>query len=251
MAVDICYTIMVIGSGGTGTYFLKEASRLISSNPDIQKRIIQAYIVDGDNVEEKNLSRQCFTEDDIGRNKAVVMADVLNSAFHLSWKAIPEYVTDVSLLEKYLPISKQTRYIGNHCYQHMPLIIGCVDNHATRLVCEEFFRKAYACTYFDSANEYDTGECVFAYKVQGKVVSPCRSHYFPQIVNGDLRNVTEMGCEELNKVAPQHIFTNMMAGLQLCSGFSNLMNNKVTPGFVFFNPATFYSEFVSYHPDSK
>lgn len=232
------FNVLVVGSGGTGTYFLKEVSRLLSSNKEMYGRIKSMVIADGDTVEEKNLSRQCFCSDDIGRNKASVMAEVLNETFGLKWKAYPHYLTDMEDLTKILSVGKDDKIV--------PVIVGCVDNHAARLLCEKFFEESLSCFYLDSANEFYTGESVFAGKMNGTLLGPCRSHYFKDILSGDVRPVTEISCEELNNVAPQHIFTNMMAGLQLLSAFSNLLEGKFSPGFSFFNPNEFYNEFIPY-----
>ena len=237
------YDLVVIGACGTGSYFLKEISRLISTDVSVKKQLREMYIIDGDTVEEKNLSRQAFLEEDIGRNKAIVMAEVLNTTYELSWRAVPSYITSNEQLETLLP-SYSNAHQGQ--YYLVPIIIGCVDNHACRLLCEKLFEKSHSFIYFDSANEFSTGECVFAYKINKRVLGPCRSHYFPNITSGDLRNVTEISCDELNLVAPQHIFTNMAAGLQLCSAFSNLMNGNLTPGFTLFNVHKYEMEFIPY-----
>ena len=75
-------SLIVVGAGGTGTYFLKEVSRYLAAAD--REKIARMLIVDGDTVERKNLSRQAFTSDDIGRNKAEVMAEVLNECFDLT-----------------------------------------------------------------------------------------------------------------------------------------------------------------------
>ena len=54
------YVFIIVGAGGTGTYFLKEFSRFIAGT-SYEKQIVGMYILDGDNVEKKNLTRQCFT----------------------------------------------------------------------------------------------------------------------------------------------------------------------------------------------
>ena len=111
------YNLIVIGSGGTGSYFLKEFSRFYQGRKDIFSDMV---IIDGDIVEEKNLSRQAFLQEDIGFNKAAVMADVLNEAFDLKWRSFAKYITSK---EDILSLcSKDT----------VPVIIGCVDNHACR-----------------------------------------------------------------------------------------------------------------------
>lgn len=237
------YNVLVVGAGGTGTYFLKEISRYISSEPNVKNVISSLVIADGDSVEEKNLSRQCFYPEDIGRKKASVMAEILSDAYELNWRSYPYYLTNMD------DISHTVGMTVNEDSNKIPVIIGCVDNHAARLVCEKYFSQSRNCIYFDSANEFDTGEAVFAYKINGKVVGPCRSYYFPEMTSGDLRLVTEISCEELNQATPQHIFTNMMAGLQLCSAFAGLMNGNVTPGVSFFNSLTFSNEFFPFEKE--
>ena len=230
------YKLFVIGAGGTGSYFLKEFSRYLGEGGPA-KGITDMYIFDGDTVEEKNLARQSFTEDDIGSNKATVMADVLNAEFGTSWRSIGEY-----LIEK----DQISSRITSKRVVTLPVIIGCVDNHACRLLIEELFKELDNVAYLDSANEFYAGESVFAYKFGGHVVSPCRSVLFPDILEADLRSRTEMSCEELNNVAPQHIVTNMLAGQVLFSEVCSLLEKKPHPGFVTFDAGEFIMDYVPY-----
>ena len=224
------YNIIVVGAGGTGTYFLKEFSRYLAGNCDSIKSF---HIFDGDIVEDKNLIRQAFTTDDIGLNKALVMADVLDAAFHVPWRAHTSYLEDLSQL----PAG------GSNTVN---ILICAADNHAVRLLLEEAFEKASTCIYLDAANEFSTGEVIFAYKKDGCTLSPVRSSYFPAIKNADLRKRTEMSCEELNEVAPQHIRTNMQAGNILLTETTSILEGVVHPGMVTFDVETFYQEYTPY-----
>lgn len=242
--MNINFSLLVVGSGGTGTYFLKEISRFLSRNETAAYMISDMVICDGDIVEEKNLSRQCFSVEDIGRKKASVMAEVLNLSFNLHWSAYPYFLSDMSVLENFFNVYSSS----------IPVIIGCVYNHGARILMEKFFSTRKDCIYFDAANEFSNGEVVFAYKAEGIVLAPCRSYYFPDILRGDTRNVIDISCEELNQVKPQHILANMAAGMQLLSGFINLLNGKMMPGVAYFNPFDMYTEFVAYQrelPDRK
>ena len=51
------FDVIVVGTGGTGTFFINAFSRVIAEK---QVRISSLYLVDGDTVEEKNLCRQTF-----------------------------------------------------------------------------------------------------------------------------------------------------------------------------------------------
>ena len=243
------YDICIIGAGGTGSYFLKEVSRYIAGlSKTARKKIGQMYIVDGDFVEEKNLNRQSFMPEDIGRNKAAVMTEILNEAFGLSYKCIDKYLLSLEDFPSLRAGSKEENmYKEDRMEIYIPILIGCVDNHACRILCEEYFEKAENCIYFDSANELTDGECVFAYKKNGIVKAPVRSYYFPDIRKGDLRNVSEMSCEELNSVEPQHIFTNMYASMQLLVAFRNLIeHNVVMKGWSYFDTLELINEFHPY-----
>ena len=191
-------------------------------------------IFDGDTVEEKNLSRQAFDEEDIGQNKAVAMAGILNAAFDLKWRSIPAYVTDASQITNQIGSSRLT----------IPVIIGCVDNHGCRLLLEKLFDSLENVVYLDSANEFHAGESVFAYKIEGAVVSPYRSVYFPEILTADRRNREEMSCEELNNVAPQHIITNMLAGQVLFAEACAVLDKTPHPGLVTFDAGSYVMEYM-------
>lgn len=247
------YHVLCIGAGGTASYFLKEISRFIAYlDVEKKKRIKSLAVIDGDLVETKNLSRQAFFSEDEGWNKATVQACQLNEAFFeddsLNWNAYPTYVTTMEELDAIYQnqIEKgRTSYYGNTEKVDVPFIIGCVDNDGCRMLCEEYFNQHEDCIYFDSGNEMYTGEVIFAYKFGGKVLSPVSSTYFPQMKAGDLRQITEISCTELNASAPQHIFTNMEAGLNLCKAFSILIEeNKLVRGYTYYNTRKFVQGFV-------
>ena len=226
--IKMNYSLIVVGSGGTGSYFLKEFSRFYQGRDDFFSSMV---IFDGDIVEDKNLMRQSFLQDDVGYNKAAVLADVLNDAFGLKWSAFGKYVT--SKEDVLLAVKDGT----------VPVIIGCVDNHACRLVLEEVFHTADSCIYIDSANEFSSGEVVFSLKENGRIYGPLRSERCPEVKDEDLRSREEMSCEELNNAAPQHIATNMLAGNIILSAVCNLISGNYKPGMAVFNSADYSMEF--------
>lgn len=236
MDKKFAYQAVVVGAGGTGTFFLKELSRFLYKSRSSIKGV---HIFDGDRVEERNLYRQCFMPEDIGRSKAAVMAEILGAAFDIPIMAYDAFLTEPGQL-------KQCRIFNIYNSLEMPLLIGCVDNHAARMVMEKFFEEEKNCIYFDAANEFETGEVVFSYKRDGVVFGPVRSCYFPELKGEKFQSRSEMSCEELNRAAPQHIFTNMLAGQILCSGVSNLLGGKITPGVAYFNALKYHCDFKSF-----
>lgn len=225
------YTIHVVGAGGTGSYFLKEFCRFAQGRKDIEC----IYIYDGDHVEDKNLSRQCFMAEDIGKNKAAALAEILSEAFDVSCNAVPEYLLDRSQIIE---------------TSSVPVLVGCVDNHAARLVMEDYFRLSKSCVLFDSANEFATGEVIFAYHIHNKFIGRERSYYFPEVAKGSKLR-TELSCTELNAVAPQHIATNMLAANELLCGVANLLDGIYHPGFTMFNAFRFSTQFIPYREEEE
>lgn len=226
MKVDV-YDIIVIGAGGTGSFFAKELSRYLFQNDRLVRNL---YLVDGDTVEEKNMRRQAFMSDDIGLKKSVVLAEAFNEAFDLNWTAVGQYLTTQKALEELIGVNGKA------------ILVGCVDNHACRILCEKVFKKQKNIIYLDSANEFSSGEVVFARKENGKVLSPVRSTLFPDILKGDLRDVTKLSCEELNNASPQHIAVNMLAGNILLSEVCSILEGKPHDGFVMFDAHNFSVE---------
>ena len=69
--------IIVIGCGGTGSWLIPKLVKTINDmkRKNLITKDFTLALVDGDTVEPKNLIRQNFIEQDIGKNKATVMAD--------------------------------------------------------------------------------------------------------------------------------------------------------------------------------
>lgn len=63
--------IVVLGAGGTGGYIIPHLYRIAFAD----NRNYRIIICDGDIVEPKNLIRQNFIEQDVGRIKSQVLAE--------------------------------------------------------------------------------------------------------------------------------------------------------------------------------
>jgi len=229
--------LICVGCGGTGTYFLKEFSRYYSALAKDEQCLITKAIMDGDRVEDKNLARQSFIADDIGRGKATAFAEALCESFSIEWDSYPRFL----LKKEELPFTETA----------FPILVGCCDNHACRKVMEEWLmsEETKDALYIDSANEFSDGQVIVALKKDGRLIAPPRSFYFPDLFEGDMRNVEEMGCQELNESAPQHIATNMMAGNILLRIVCSAIEDKPFPtGIIFFNAERYSMECI---PASK
>src|SRR5262245_49713273 len=61
-------THYVIGCGGGGSWLVPKLKKLVWQDNEI-------CLIDGDTLEEKNLDRQLFDEEHLGKNKALALAD--------------------------------------------------------------------------------------------------------------------------------------------------------------------------------
>jgi len=100
------FSVSVIGCGGTGGFAAEELCRLLPSRADL-------VLIDMDRVEERNLGRQNFTQEDLGCFKSEALARRLARRYGrpLSYSTFPVALTDL----------KSTG-----------LVIGCVDNGLAR-----------------------------------------------------------------------------------------------------------------------
>lgn len=106
-------TIAVVGCGGTGGFVAEGLCRMLAPG-------VQIILIDHDGVEERNLLRQNFYREDIGRFKSQALAERLAKLYGraVGWSVLP-YGMD--------PKGEFSRNAAN-----FSLTIGCVDNAQAR-----------------------------------------------------------------------------------------------------------------------
>lgn len=224
--------VMIVGVGGTGGNFAKEFCRYVSYLPKEKKEDIHIVFIDGDIVEEKNLTRQPFFNDDINRPKAAAFADTIADSFELEVEVFDKYLSDkqeiTDIVSSIVPAHKSC----------IPILVGCVDNHRARQVMHDYFSSETTknCIYFDSANEFENGEIVTGVKAQGKIMQQPRGYYFPEVLTDTSPSKLEESCGVINVSSPQHIMTNLMASNLLLSEVVNFLEKgAIRDGILFFN----------------
>lgn len=137
-------SLVFVGCGGTGSHLIGLVLQYLKSLLMTHKEIKQPSIVfiDGDSVEPHNLIRQKFIEQDVGKNKAVALADRYSAAFGLEIMAIPSF----------LPLARADRrklseFIGKQEARRshkFSLVFSSVDNAAARFYCMDLARSLSA-----------------------------------------------------------------------------------------------------------
>lgn len=253
MAKSIVYHVIVVGCGGTGGFFIKEFGRFMGRT----REKILLTLIDGDIVEKHNLDRQSFQEEDIGLPKSTILAEALTACLGIPTNRItsfPCYIDSRAQLNSIVWSSYREfvddYHSSSNCY-HLPILIGCVDNHAARKVMHDFYTTWDGnIFYFDAANEFSHGEVVFAGRSRKEELAPPRGILFPEVLTSEEKSRTEMSCAELNIHEPQHIVTNMLAGNLLLAKTCSLITDQELPqlGLVTFNALELTSIFRAYNP---
>lgn len=205
--------VIVVGCGGTGGYLVPNLARLLANATD---KNVKLFLMDGDEVETKNLKRQNFIASDLGKNKARVLAERYSAALGYPINYTESYLKDAQQLEELSSTSLE---------QGSNIVIGCVDNHRTRQVILEWFRAQQGRFWIDAGNEEMNGQvvCGFNYSYpycQGRDVFrlPCVADLFPE-VEADKKAMfnDELSCAERAQTNPQNIATNVLAANTLLS----------------------------------
>jgi len=209
---------------------------------------INFSIIDGDHVERKNLGRQPFMPEEIGCNKAVVLSTAAEESLGIHINAYPEYLSD----KNYLRLIKNFEHFTDHTIN---VLIGAVDNHACRKILHSIFVNGTGkntCFYIDAANEYSSGDVVFAKITNHVIQAPDRCHYYPEVLLDSEKAVYEKSCEELNLSSPQHLATNSVAADLIFSYLTQLIlagdaATLAPGGIAYFDSLLFFSRFDPYN----
>lgn len=220
-------SIIVVGCGGTGSHYIKELGRLLYGMRAEKK--VKLILVDGDYVEEKNLVRQAFLPQDIGYNKAQVMAEILSQAYGITAEYYDRYIDTPTDLEQLVD------------KDDVVILIGCVDNHQCRQSMHRFYQSRQHCIYMDSANEYSVGEVVVGSKIGGIEMYADRCEYFPEVLEAQEPKRSEESCEVLNVSAPQHMLTNQFAAWILLVNTAKFLQGEWVGGIFMFDAFKCYS----------
>lgn len=205
------YVFIIVGAGGTGSLLARDIPKLII---DTDHKML---IVDGDHVEEKNMKRQSYQKQDIGEYKAVALSSKINTFYETNCDALGMYLTKDEIFE----------YCENN-FMYIPVIIGCVDNDATRKILEATFNKLDWCYYFDSANGEYEGNIYICKKLDGIKRGVLRSGVYE--LSKDIHPLDE-SCEvQAAKGNVQYLVTNAKMSIYLLEHCNALLNMELKVG---------------------
>ena len=195
--------IKLIGVGGIGCALAPFLARYLQSERQVTGEEIRITLVDGDDFESKNASRQSF--ETLG-NKAKVKASELARSFpDLSFRAILEFVTPANL---------------PHLVKPGDLVFLAVDNHATRRVLSRHCEGLSDVVLISGGNDLTDGNVQVYVRQEGRDITLPLTRFHPEIAEPKDRSPAEMSCEELAAdSAPQLLFMNLTVASAMLNAF--------------------------------
>ena len=235
--------VVIVGVGGTGSYVVGQLCRLLYGLKERGRRIPTVLLVDGDEVESDNLIRQYFLEQDLGRNKAVVLAERYARAYGLPVEASPNYLDSGTKLTS---LTGSGAPYGNYGYGYT-VFVGCVDNGRARKLLHDKLQAEYRnVVYVDAGNEavalpedpdhvdrYGlarlrdsgwSGQVVAGVRANGTNHLPFPGEVFPNLIEDDGDAPVEEACGELTATEPQRHLTNHFAAVAVMGYLNSLLS---------------------------
>lgn len=221
------FNIMVVGAGGTGGYLVRDLARFIYALREKgDPRQFSISLIDGDEVEAKNVLRQNFMGKDIGKKKSDVLAKRYANAFGIEIQSVSE-MANANLLGE---LHKHDNVRGQNIQN---IVVGCVDNHDARRAMKTYSDNRSNVYWIDSGNETKSGQAVIGYGRFNRNTNGYRSSrnaynvpqrntvfslpnvvdLYPEIGDAaqDVVEETKVSCAEASMVDTQNIFVNMTA----------------------------------------
>ncbi len=190
-------------------------------------------LIDGDSIERPNVVRQAFVPADVGRPKALVLAERMG-AFALAVSAYPRYLGTQTDLKDLVP--------------ERSVVVGCVDNAATRRLLHEQLLRYRDVVYVDSGNgamdptgpqptredlacQRETGwsgQVVCGVRKDGQTIIPFPGEAMPDLLVGDGAEdmvPDEVPCHVAVQGQPQRFLTNRRAATTIVEYLGPLLTD--------------------------
>lgn len=201
--------IFVIGLGGTGGLLVPKLAKILQG-----MNKIDLWLVDGDIVDDGNVKRQPYQQFNVNEKKAIALSRKVASNYNLN-------IFDYS---DYLVGKEISNIVSCECYDEV-YILGCVDNHSTRMILESEHRQIKNSFYIDSANGFTDGSVFITKNLYGVVLGTMRSDIYPEIKEVD-DHPSKVCATEIAKGNTQQFVTNdTMANTIAC-----IVNNFISGG---------------------
>lgn len=144
--------ILIVGVGGTGSYLAQGLAKMVAG----YRLQVEVALVDPDQIEEKNCSRQNFHAYEIGQPKAEALAYRLNQQYGINFAAVVGKGEDcLTLGRNGYWVGSSTGWASGKKVEMDRLIITCVDTLEARKPYKE------CGPWLDLGNGVETGQAIY------------------------------------------------------------------------------------------
>jgi molybdopterin/thiamine biosynthesis adenylyltransferase len=214
---------IVIGLGGIGSSLIDPLTRYLAYSYSDSCSII---LVDGDEYDPSNMSRQSCMERDLGVSKAQATSNRIREiAPNIPIMVVPQFVTEANITTIIRPKS---------------IVFLCVDNHEARALVSAHCDTLKDVVLISGGNEFSDGNAQIFIRKNDERLTAALDEYHPEISEPVIVEEPEPGCQVMHAVAPQLIFANFFAAASMLGLFyhylSSLKNNEIERlGEIFFD----------------
>lgn len=204
--------VVVVGLGGIGSWLVQALSPYLQYSTDNWTLVL----VDGDEYEEKNKTRQAF--DELGSKSEVQTTWVARRYPRLRVESINQYLS-VDDAEDTYPVKNAIRS-GD-------IVFSCLDNHKSRKMVADHCANLRDVALISGGNEYTDGNIQVFVRRQGEDKTCRLEKHHPELASPRDKAPYEMSCEELAASSPQLIFANLTAATLMLNAFYALEQRKM------------------------
>lgn len=195
---------VVVGLGGIGSWLVQALAPFLQFCDQTWTLVL----VDGDEYEARNASRQAF--DELGPKAQVQASWVARKFSRVRVEAIAQYLS-VDGAEGTLPVKDAIRS-GD-------VVFACVDNHKTRAMLIAYCARLRDAVLVSGGNEYEDGNVFVFIRRGGQDMTPRPEKFHPELESPRDKAPFELSCEELAASSPQLIFANLNAASLMLNVF--------------------------------
>lgn len=213
--------VFLIGVGGTGGHLAAPLARLVAYHKNTQGA--KVVFIDGDEFEEKNMTRQLVGETQVGLNKARAMVDFC---------AFQGLMDNIECKEDFVSASTFIPMLRN---ANSPLVVCCVDNDATRLAIINAINTQCEGDFFfitpgnSDGVENVKGQTLYWGRIDGNSVGINPAEVYPNIEHPQDSVPTKGSCALNAPSRPQLIAANFFAASITLAVIQNLLDGMINP----------------------
>lgn len=205
---------VLIGAGGTGSILFDPLVRYLSTHFRDKDPFILA-VIDGDEIEPKNLDRQLFAGNAIGLNKADALVATYESD---QLRAIPEFLSDDNI---------ETRINDGD------IVLIAADNFDVRARVQRRGMALKNITVINGGNENTDGSLQIWIRRKGKNITPPLSFMHDEILRESPHDPSKLNCQQRAEIpgGEQTIIANMMSATQILNAVRRVLTWTPTQTF--------------------